>query len=100
MTKEGLDGGDQIKLFRANSLLDVAKHMLLTKCKLNQSANAYDIIQKFDGNNLDETARLLLISIDESKVDGNSEAKVILDRIEEPEEIDDFDEIEESKEIE
>ncbi len=92
MTKEGLNGSDEIKLFRANSRLDVAKYMLLTKCKLNQWSNAYSIIQEFHGNNdkLDETARLLLISIDESKIDGGSEAQVILDQIEEPEEIDEF----------
>ncbi len=106
MTKEGLIGGNEIKLFRAASWLDVAKYMLLTKCRLHLRANAYDIIQKFDGKDLDETARILLISIDQSKIDGGSEAQVLLDRIKEPEEIDEFDGIaesdafEESEEIE
>jgi len=95
MTKEGLNGTDEIKLFRGNSRLEVAKYMLLTQCKLNQWSNAYHIIQEFDDSSdkLDETARLLLISMDESKIDGGSEAQVILDEIEEPEEIDEFDEI-------
>jgi len=100
MIDEGLDGANEIKLFRANSRLNVAKYMLLTKCKLNIWAKAYGIIQKFDRNNddLDETARLLLISIDQSEVDGDSEAKVILDRIKEPKEIDELDGIKETDE--
>ncbi|CAF3882528.1 unnamed protein product [Rotaria sp. Silwood1] len=93
MIDEGLYEANEIKLFRANSRLDVAKYMLLTRCKLNCWAKAYDIIENFDRNNddLDETARLLLISIDQSEVDGGSEAKVILDQIQEPKEIVEFD---------
>jgi hypothetical protein len=100
MIDEGLERANEIKLFRAKNRLEVAKYMLLTKCKLDIWAKAYRIIQEFDRNtdNLDETAKLLLISIDESRLDGDSEAKVILDQIKEPKEIDELDGIEETDE--
>lgn len=99
MADDGLDSANEIKLFRANNRLDVAKHMLLTKFKLNPWAMANGIIKKFnfDKDKLNETAKLLLISIDQSQIDGDSEAKVILDEIEEPEEIDEFEENEDNE---
>jgi hypothetical protein len=100
MTDEGLEQANEIKLFRAKNRLEVAKYMLITKCKLDQWAMAYRIIQQFDRNNddLDETAKRLLISIDESRIDGDSEAKVILDQIKEPKEIDELDGIKDTDE--